>query len=262
MATDAGSRMHVLDWVERPRDEFLDSLNALLDPTGIKVGPNDHWRPLGRHDPSELRLSRPSDPLVPVDLARHLRSWWLAVDHPRANDPNWDLAASATFPGNRRGLVLIEAKAHVAELAHAATGKRKGTSAGSAANHESIGRAIAEAALALNRIMPGVKISRDSHYQFSNRVAFGWKLASMGIPAVVIYLGFTGDHGMAEQGEPLRDANHWRETVLDHTREILPKEFWEREISIQGTPLWLLIRARPCARQSAPIGQRPSLKIG
>lgn len=144
MATDAGSRMHVLDWVERPGHEFLASLNELLQPTGIEVALNDRWRPLGRHNPGELRLTRADDPLVPGDLARKLRAWWLAVDHPGKNDPNWDFATSATFPAGRRGLVLIEAKAHVAELANEAKGKPKGKSEGSAANHDSIGRAIAD----------------------------------------------------------------------------------------------------------------------
>lgn len=90
---------------------------------------------------------------MPGALARELRAWCLEVDHPGANDPNWDLAASGTFPGNREGLVLIEAKAHVAELEHEAKEKLKGNSAGSAANHESIGRAIGQAAAALDRIV-------------------------------------------------------------------------------------------------------------
>lgn len=184
MATDAGSRMHVLDWMERPRDAFLESLNALLHPTGATVRPTDHWRPLGRDDPRELRLTQPDQWLVPDALARDLRAWWLAVDHPGANDPNWDLAASALFPNDREGLILVEAKAHVAELENEVKGKPKRDSAGSAANHESIGRAIGQASAALDDIMPGVAISRDSHYQFANRLAFSWKLAAMGVPTV------------------------------------------------------------------------------
>ena len=91
MATDAGSRMHILDWVEMPRSDFLESLNSVLQPSGVNVQPNDHWRPTGRYDPNELRLTRPFAPLVPDSLAEELRSWWLAV--PRgANDPNWDFA--------------------------------------------------------------------------------------------------------------------------------------------------------------------------
>lgn len=53
-------------------------------------------------------------------------------------------------------------------------------------------------------------ISRDSHYQFANRLGFAWKLASIGVPTVLVYLGFTGDDGIIDRGEPLRDADHWR----------------------------------------------------
>ncbi|HUX02899.1 MAG: hypothetical protein WBD63_03145 [Phycisphaerae bacterium] len=80
---------------------------------------------------------------------------------------------------------------------------RPGGSARSAENHERIGRAIAEAATALDRIVPGVRMSRDSHYQIANRVAYSWKLASMGVPVLLVFLGFTEDNGIADVGPPL-----------------------------------------------------------
>lgn len=87
-----------------------------------------------------------------------------------------------------------------------------------------------------------------SWYQFSNRVAFAWKLASQGIPTALIYLGFVGDKGISS--EALRDHEHWRDTALKSTREIFPASLWERAIDINGTPLWFLIRSLPCIRQS------------
>jgi hypothetical protein len=53
----------------------------------------------------------------------------------------------------------------------------------SAANHERIGMAISEATSILQAVVPDVSLSRDYCYQFANRIAFAWKLASMGVPA-------------------------------------------------------------------------------
>ena len=78
-------------------------------------------------------------------------------------------------------------------------------------------KAIQEASDALSRHAAGVKISSDSWYQFSNRVSFAWKLASHGIPTALIYLGFLGDKGIST--DHLRDHEHWRETVLNSTRD-------------------------------------------
>ena len=36
-----------------------------------------------------------------------------------------------------------------------------------------------------------VCISHESHYQLANRLAFACKITSLGIPTVLVYLGFT-----------------------------------------------------------------------
>src|SRR5690606_11859056 len=66
MIRNAGSRMHVLDWVEKPKDEFLASLNTLLTGTGASVCSADHWRPIDRLDASVLRLTRVDPSMVSV----------------------------------------------------------------------------------------------------------------------------------------------------------------------------------------------------
>jgi hypothetical protein len=103
--------MHVLDWVENRGSDFIGLLNAMLRPTGAVVAPEGSWRPTGRDDPVEALLDRPCEPPLPLEVSRRLRAWWLAVDRPTASGPNWDLAAAAIFPGGRRGLALVEAKA-------------------------------------------------------------------------------------------------------------------------------------------------------
>jgi len=55
---------------------------------------------------------------------------------------------------------------------------------------------------------PDVRLDRDSHHQLANRLAFTWKLATLGIPVVLLY--FTGrDEGIADAGEPILDDAYW-----------------------------------------------------
>lgn len=250
--TFAGSRLHVLDWVEGGTQRaFPDSLNEMLQPTGVRLSPGDIWRPVGHSAPAEALLDRPCAPLLPVEVSRMLRAWWLAVDRPSASGPNWDLAAAADFPDGRRGLVLIEAKAHSGELRGEEVGMRLRPDS-NLANRNRIGEAIAEARDALGGEAAGVRISRDRCYQFSNRVAFAWRLAAQNVPVVLIYLGFTGDTVIGRLSEPIHDEAGWRELIAEHTRDVLPAEMWERNLGPDRdiAPLWLLVRSLPVARQS------------
>lgn len=158
----------------------------------------------GYAQPKEAKLHANYSAFLPQDLKPMLLNWWLA--HTRgANVPNWDLAATCSI-GGRRGLVLLEAKAHENELSPAGKVLRPDAPANSRENHERIDQAIEEARQALDRLVPGVRISRDSHYQLSNRVAYAWKLASLGIPNVLIYLGLIGDTGIPERLLPCGEA--------------------------------------------------------
>ena len=47
-------------------------------------------------------------------------------------------------------------------------------------------------------------LSRDHHYRFSNRFAWSWKLATFGLLAVLVYLGFLNAQEMADEGHLLR----------------------------------------------------------
>jgi hypothetical protein len=240
--------MHILDLLDRP--DWTAVLNGLLASTGAVVAPDAPRMPRGQNAQAEALLCRPCEPLLPREVSKRLRAWWLAVDKPVAADPNWDLAMEATFPDGKRGLVLVEAKAHVAELAGEVGGKLFGKMS-SKLNHCSIGRAIREARTALNVLEPGVRISRDRCYQFSNRIAFAWRLAATeGIPVALLYLGFTGDAVIAGPEGRLRDGHHWRAEVVTHTSGIFPSALWERRIDTPKAPLWVLTRSLPCLRQS------------
>jgi hypothetical protein len=201
-----GSRKHILDWTSH--GDFLTQFEDTVSLPECVISRPPAWRPRGHEDPTEACLEDSGEQFVPSARCwDDLASWWLR--HRRgANKPNWDLVVACTIEG-QPGLALVEAKAHERELDR--RGKRidPDGSANSVANHEHIGEAIAEASAALDGIIRGVRLSRDSHYQLANRVAYSWKLASMGVPTVSIYLGFTGDTGIADVGPPFRDRAHW-----------------------------------------------------
>ncbi len=86
-------------------------------------------------------------------------------------------------------------------------------------------------------------ISRDSHYQLSNRFAWSWKLASLGVPIVLIYLGFINATEMSDQGQYFKDAKTWERCILNHSKGIVPENAWERRLNIGDIPVWFLIRS-------------------
>jgi hypothetical protein len=244
-----GSRKHVLDWTSRPT--FCVELLKLAMPIKVRISAESVWMPRGHEAPEEARLESFGPRALPeTHVWTNLRRWWLR--HERgANTPNWDIALACEIEA-RPGLLLVEAKANVPELG--ASGKLLDPSASIASqeNHERIRAAINEACTELCRISSGVRISRDSHYQLSNRVAFAWKLASLGVPTIVMYLGFSGDSGIADAGEPFRDAAHWHDAFAAYAHSLMPKEMFERRVDCLAAPMWLLIRSRPVIEVSGP----------
>jgi hypothetical protein len=140
--------------------------------------------------------------------------------------------------------VLVEAKAYVREFTEGA----RGHGSENEQNATRITTAIEEAASDLSRHTPGVKISSDAWYQFSNRIAWAWKLASLGVPTALVYVGFTKDQGIAS--DPLKSDDHWRDVVISNTEQIFPPSLWGCPLDVRGTPLWFLLRSRACTRQS------------
>ena len=244
MAIYRGSRKHILDWVES--ETFLDQLTTLLQPTGA-LPQMGTWLPLGWKDPGEARLETYGPRHLPTATGwSDLKRWWIRYN---GTTPNWDLAATGEFAG-KSGIILVEAKANVSELK--ATGKvpQPNSTRESCQNHLRIGAAIAQAQEGLSAVIPGIKISIDTHYQLSNRLAFAWKLASLGVPTVLMYLGFVGDKGISDAGESLHDSDHWRRVFLAHAAGVAPRESFDRMILINETPMWILIRSQSVLQQS------------
>lgn len=236
-----GSRKHLLDWTGRP--EFCVELLQLVQPVEVRVSSRSRWRPRGYGAIDEARLETFGPQILAnTEAWARLSRWWL-VHEGGANTPNWDLAMSCEVEG-QTGLILVEAKANLPELSRAGKVLDTSSSQGSSENHAQIGRAINEACAALQRISAATLISRDSHYQLSNRVAFAWKLASLGIPTVLVYLGFLGDSGIADVGTPFTDSADWQAAFAAYAHPVVPKELFERRIECGTASTWLLVRSR------------------
>lgn len=241
-----GSRLHVLNWLESP--DFIDQLNAMIQPFGATVACDDLWQPRGWRDSTEARLDAPLAERTGRFDAAALEYWWL--EHPGgANVPNWDLLATCQIDG-KRGLVLVEAKAHEGGLS--SKGKippKKAASPRSHENHAHIRAAIAEASDALRLQVPAIGISADQAYQFSNRVAHAWWLAKHGTPVVLLYLGFLGDSAMPK---PFATPDAWDECLRKHAAPVFPETAFNRWIAAKDNAFVVTAASMP-----VPADQRP-----
>jgi hypothetical protein len=188
----------------------------------------------------------------PACLPKHpawaqLTKWWLKHEG-GANTPNWDIALSCELEG-KSGLILVEAKAHKNELSKQGKKPDADASANSLANHAQITAAIDEACKGLGLLEKQATISCDSHYQLANRLAFTWKLATLGIPTVLIYLGFIGDTGMKD---PFLTRTDWEDAFDDYAKPSACRSLFERRLDCGAAPAWLLVRARGILGVSPP----------
>lgn len=212
-------------------------LTRLVDHPDVFISPDDKWMPLGKHSVQEARLDKA---LTPQAVREQLLDWWL-VHRRGANTPNWDIASTCRI-SDRPGLLLVEAKAHEAELSP--SGKSTPGSPNSRANHRRIGFAIDEARKAF-QVSTGKSwgLSRDTHYQLSNRFAWSWKLASLRIPVVLVYLGFLNAEDMIDDGPLFRSPAAVETLLKRHGSGIVDEACWGGWLDFDGVPLIPLIRA-------------------
>ena len=231
---------------------FHGSIRRMTDLVGlpdVTVAPNDWWMPYGKpvrtnngwdgKPAAEAQLDR-VDGFVEPELRRQLLDWWLACKS-RPKTPHWDVASSCTIEG-KEGLLVVEAKAHSKELSR--NGKRKPSSENGRKSHAQSGSAIEQANVGLRRVTGGTwALSRDRRYQLANRFAWSWKLASLGVPVVLLYIGFLNAEDMARDGALFRSESDWARTLTDHARGVADDCCWGRRLEVNGTPLRPLIRA-------------------
>jgi hypothetical protein len=240
----------VLDWTARP--SFLGEFETLLAPIPVRCPASTRFMPRGYEHPDEARLESFGPSVMPdLGVWNELEDWWL-VHKARANTPNWDIAVFCEIE-RRPGLVLVEAKANWPELGRAGKREPNAGSQRSIENHDRIASAIGEAQDGWRVIDSRVSISRDSHYQLANRLAFTWKLGTLGIPVVLLYLGFTGDEGIRDAGEPFTDDADWRTAFSQYADGVVPLELFERRHDLGAAPVWLSLRGRDVIEESRPV---------
>jgi hypothetical protein len=142
-------------------------------------------------------------------------------------------------------LLLVEAKAHDMEL----RGEEKGKippeqRVNSLRNHARAGWCIEDASIALSGDTSlQWTLSRDHHYQMSNRFAWAWKLTELGYPLVLMYLGFLNANEMLDRGQPFRSHEEWERLVLDHSASLFPSDVWGKRWTTNRKPFVPLIRS-------------------
>ncbi len=207
--------------------QIAHELTKLAQPWGT-VSATDRQMELARLDTDKASglLPKGVDP-------KALRKWWLAFPELRGNTPNFGLASTCEVKC-KKGLLLIEAKAHSKELTQCINGKSfdpNEASMDSCRNHHRIGEAIDEANDAL---MAETKrcwaLSRDKRYQMSNRFAWSWKLRELGCPVILVYLS------------PL-PYTEWEQAVKAHSSPLFPAQVWNRPLTGAGGHIFV-----PCIR--------------
>ena len=229
--TGSKPRCHLL--THGTPEQVAERLTKLIAPWG-SVAKTDNWMPQGFDVVKEAQLHNAERLLDVNPHGQALESWWLAVAGFIAVTPNWDIASTCTIDGER-GLLLVEAKAHHAELK-----PDDRTSAGNKENFERIGEAIRSANDGLNKVQDGWNLSHESHYQLCNRFAWSWKLATLGIPVVLVYLGFLNAD---EMRDPFPDAQSWDNAVRNYAKGFVPDSVWGSKLILDDTSFYPLIRS-------------------
>jgi len=244
---DKGSSGRLTQLVE---DEgFPKPLNQLLSKYSIEIRSRDKWQPSVRC--RKEATIRQMGPFLPARVGvADLLDWWLVVQR-GANTPNWDLISTCSFNG-KEGLLLVEAKAHASECSHA--GKSRPSSPNGTRNHERISQRTCEANAAWNALDIGeFRLCVDKCYQLSNRMTWLWHLAKLGIPTVLLYLGFIGEEHFP--GDFFRSANHWSQVMNDYAGEVMPSDLIGRTVKFAGTPA--LVIAGAMLGRSPAMPQEP-----
>lgn len=79
------------------------------------------------------------------------------------------------------------------------------------------------------------------------------------MPTVLLYLGFVGDDGIRDAGEPFRDDARWQRVFDEYARNIVPGNLFGRRLECGAAPAWFLVRSRPVLASSPSAGTPTTL---
>ena len=236
---DRGSRPRCVLLTDGHAERVAERLTRVVGRPEVMISSRDSWQPRGTCDVREAQLNKRLEGgavLLPDSLRRELGKWWLVKDTGRSGTPHWDIVSTCTISG-QAGLLLVEAKAHSRELS------RRDRCGATPANRKQIESALEEANAGLSKLTGGSwRLSAEHHFQLANRIAWSWKLATFGVPVVLLYLGFLDATEMTDRGSPFRKGDDWRNTLLEHCHGVLDVACWERTLDVGGTPLLPLMR--------------------
>ncbi len=214
MIRDKGSQQAMMKLI--CTSDFIPKLRNILNDDSIIFSNQEIFLP-SKQVQNEAQLKNFLLDKFPGELKTQIVNWWIAEKPQFSNTPNWDFISTCTIDGVK-GLLLIEAKAHVQELKKEKSGKRINNKY-SELNHSKIEEAITQAKVELSVAYPDIKISRDKCYQLSNRIAHAWWLANQGIPVVLVYLGFLNCEDMSDGKCTLfKKDEDWQECFRDHAK--------------------------------------------
>ena len=245
---DRGSRKHVLDWLER--GDFHRLARGLFEGTNVRLADTPHQQPRDRASAEGYRELDLETYLrrhpIEFDAGTFPQDWW--VDG-RGTRPTWDLLCHVLV-SEKPGVLLVEAKAHESELDWEGKQLQSTAKLASKKNHSKIASCIEEAQAAFQNRFDGLfQLSIDSHYQLANRLAYAWKLADLGVPTVLLYLGFNGDKYFTH--DYIRDDRHWQRVMGGYIQGVVPHHFPERVHELgKGGSIQMLVRSLPVFEES------------
>lgn len=198
MGDGYGSEAHLLRWLGRHRGE-LDC--HVLTTTG---GQHIRWLDFG-FDRSKKWPDAEWTGIEFLAPDGQTREAWQKFWPQSGSAPNWDAVAQLTINGVAEWM-LIEAKAHVGELASSCRAKPQG-------GLDQIRAALADTKRALS--VPDDRDWLSPYYQYCNRLAvLHFLLNRCGISARLLLIYFTGDDGKGIRKCPQDEAD-WQPALKE-----------------------------------------------
>jgi hypothetical protein len=197
-----GSECHLLRWMGRHRRAFDAAVCATMNKTD---GPVD-WLDL-KFDANKAWPDRELKGLAFIadtTLRKDWQTWWPTS----GNSQNWDAVGWWDEP-QRKQPVLVEAKAHVAELYSKCGAKTSGRTR--------IELSLRETAGSLG--VAAITTWLQPHYQLANRMAALHFLHSVGYAARLLLIYFVGDWQLPSRKSPQTVAE-WAQPLRDQKTEM------------------------------------------